>query len=222
MIAHEQYFRRRNRLGRHNEIEKSAFRFNKPEPPATTAQYIKSANNLKQIGIAIHNYHDVNERFPAYFLTKAGKPGLSWRVAILPFIEEGELFKQFKLDEPWDSENNKKLIEKLPKTYAPVRGKADKGQTFYQMFVGRSTMLAPEGTKVSFSGVTDGLSNTIMVVEGAKPVIWTKPDDLPFDGKTVPDHTEQYRAMGTLHYAELRQFWERERARRVKLEQGNN
>ena len=158
----------------------------KPEPPATPAQYMKSANNLKQIGIAIHNYHDVNEKFPAYFLTKDGKPGLSWRVALLPYLEEDKLFKQFKLDEPWDSENNKPLIEKLPKVYARVRGKADKGQTFYQMFVGRGTMLTPEGTKVSFSGVTDGLSNTFMVVEGAKPVIWTKPDDLPFDGKIVP------------------------------------
>jgi hypothetical protein len=158
----------------------------KPEPPATPAQFKKSENNLKHVGLAIHNFHDVNNIFPPNYSTKDGKPGLSWRVAILPYIEEDKLFKQFKLDEPWDSENNKKLIEKLPKLYTPVRGKAAAGETFYQMFAGKSTMLAPDGLVVRFANVTDGLSNTFMVVEGEKPVIWTKPDDLPFDGKSVP------------------------------------
>jgi Protein of unknown function (DUF1559) len=158
----------------------------KPEAPATPAQYMKSANNLKQVGLAIHNFHDVNGNFPPYYLTKDGKPGLSWRVALLPYIEEDGLFKQFKLDEPWDSDNNKKLIEKLPKVYAPVRGKAEAGQTFYQMFSGKVTVLDPDGKEIRFAQVTDGLSNTIMVVEGAKPVMWTKPDDIPYDGKTVP------------------------------------
>lgn len=158
----------------------------KPLPPPTPAQFQKSTNNLKMIGIAFHSFHDSNNKFPAYFLTKDGKPGLSWRVAILPYLEEDALYKQFKLDEPWDSENNMKLIEKMPKQYAPVRGNAEANKTFYQSFVGKTTMMLPDGGLRRFAHVTDGLSNTFMVVEGEKPVVWTMPDDLPFDGKTVP------------------------------------
>jgi len=158
----------------------------KPLPPATQAMKDKSANWLKQIGLGMHNYHDVNGSLPSNYMTKDGKPGLSWRVAILPYIEHDELFKQFKLDEPWDSENNLKLVDSIPKVYLPVRGRAEKGQTFYQMFAGKSTLLDPSGKGIGLAAVTDGLSNTFMVVEGAKPVTWTKPDDLPFDGKEVP------------------------------------
>jgi len=70
--------------------------------------------------------------------------------------------------------------------YTPVRGKAEKGETFYQMFAGKSTMLGPDGKGIPLAAVTDGLSNTFMVVEGGKPVTWTKPDDLPYDGKYLP------------------------------------
>ncbi|HKA08451.1 MAG TPA: DUF1559 domain-containing protein [Gemmataceae bacterium] len=145
-----------------------------------------STNTLKQIGLSMHQYHDVNGSLPSNYMTKDGKPGLSWRVAILPYMEQDKLFKQFKLDEPWDSDNNLKLVENMPKFYTPVRGRAENGQTFYQMFAGKSTLLDPSGTGVRFANVTDGLSNTFMVVEGGKPVTWTKPDDLPFDGKEVP------------------------------------
>ena len=59
-------------------------------------------NNLKQIGLAMHNYHSVNNAFPMpAIVDKDGKPLLSWRVAILPFIERGELYNKFHTDEPW-------------------------------------------------------------------------------------------------------------------------
>ncbi|MBO0700541.1 MAG: DUF1559 domain-containing protein [Zavarzinella sp.] len=161
-------------------------REDKPDGPVTPAQQKTSVENLKQIGLAMHNYHDTFSTFPTNFQTKGGKPGLSWRVAILPALEEDELYKQFKLDEPWDSEHNAKLIDKMPKLYAPVRGKADKGQTFYQMLAGKHSFLGPPGEGVSMAQVTDGLSNTLMVVEGGKAVTWTKPDDMPYDGKDVP------------------------------------
>src|SRR5207249_2796575 len=75
-----------------------------------------SQNNLKQIGLAMHNYHDTYRHFPPQALTdKNGKPLLSWRVAVLPFIEQDNLYRQFKLDEPWDSEHNRKLLERMPK-----------------------------------------------------------------------------------------------------------
>ena len=112
----------------------------KPLPPPTPAQFRKSQNNLKQIGLAMHNYHDVFGKLPSNSMNKSGKAILSWRVHILPFLEEDKLYREFKLDEPWDSENNIKLVSKLPKVYAPVRGRAEKDQTFYQMFVGKHCM----------------------------------------------------------------------------------
>jgi len=96
------------------------------------------------------------------------------------------LYRQFKLDEAWDSENNIKLIEKMPKVFKPVRGKAEKNQTFVQMFAGKDTLLGEVGKGITLMDITDGASGTLMVVEGGKPVDWTKPDDLAFDGKTVP------------------------------------
>ena len=158
----------------------------KPEAPATLAQRQRASNNLKMIGLAMHNYHDANGALPTNTLTKDGKPGLSWRVLILPYLEEDTLYRQFKLDEAWDSEHNIKLVDKLPKVFMPVRGKAEKNQTFYQMFAGRDTLLGEAGKGIGLANVTDGLSNTIMVVEGGKPVDWTKPGDLEFDGKALP------------------------------------
>jgi hypothetical protein len=149
---------------------------------------IQSQNNLKQIGLAMHNYHDTFQRFPPAALSdKNGKPLLSWRVAILPFIEQDALYRQFKLDEPWDSEHNKKLLEQMPKIYAPVNAKAgEKYETYYQGFAGKGTVFEP-GEKINFASITDGPSNTIMVVEAGDAVPWTKPEDLPFDSdKALP------------------------------------
>jgi len=156
-----------------------------PPGPVTQEQLDKTVNNLKQIGLAWHNYHDTYGHFPSNEIGKGKMPMLSWRVQILPFLEQDDLYKQFKLDEPWDSDHNKKLIDQIPKIFAPVRGKADAGMTYYQTFTGTHGLLKP-GQKQNLAGVTDGTSNTFMVAESAKPVVWTKPDDLPFDGKDVP------------------------------------
>jgi RNA polymerase sigma factor (sigma-70 family) len=144
----------------------------------------QSQNNLKQIALAMHNYHDTYRHFPPQALTnKNGKPLLSWRVAILPFIEQDNLYKQFKLDEPWDSEHNKALLERMPQIYAPVKVKTkEKYETFYQAFAGKGTVFEP-GEKIRFVDIPDGMSNTIMIVEAGDPVPWTKPEDLPFDSE---------------------------------------
>jgi RNA polymerase sigma factor (sigma-70 family) len=145
-------------------------------------------NNLKALMLAMHSYHDVNNHFPpAAVCDNDGKALLSWRVLVLPYIDQEELFKEFKLDEPWDSEHNKKLLEKMPKIYAPVRGK-NKGShsTHYQVFTGKGTMF--EGTQgISFKDITDGTSNTIAIVEAADAVPWTKPVDLTYNtAKPLP------------------------------------
>lgn len=155
-----------------------------PPGPITIEQLHESENNLKQIVLAYHNYNDTNGVLPTNQLSKDKKPLLSWRVQILPFIEEDQLFKQFKLDEPWDSDHNKKLIDKMPKLYAPIRVRADSGMTYYQAFGGSNGWLKP-GARIPAS-FPDGTSNTFVCAEAAKPVVWTKPEDMEFDGKTVP------------------------------------
>ena len=105
-------------------------------------------------------------------------------MAILPYIGEEKLYKQFKVDESWDSENNKKLIEKMPKLYAPVRGKAKAGETFYQRFVGKGAVFGERGVSAySLENIPDGAANTVLVVEAATPVVWSQPVDLAFDEK---------------------------------------
>ena len=155
-----------------------------PLGPITDEQLSTSSNNLKQIALAFHNFNDVNGELPTNQFSADKKPLLSWRVQILPYIEQDQLYKQFKLDEPWDSDDNKKLIDQIPDLYVPVRGKAEKGMTFYQTFTGKHGWMRP-GTNLP-AGFPDGTSNTLLVAEAAKPVIWTKPDDMDFDGKKVP------------------------------------
>jgi hypothetical protein len=140
----------------------------------------RSMNNLKQFGLALHMYHDSNGHFPMTAnLDKNGKPLLSWRVHILPFIEQDNLYKQFKLDEPWDSETNKALIEKMPEIFKSPAQKVGDGKTTYLAPMANNTVIAPnKATKIA--DITDGTSNTIMLVESNDDaaVIWTKPDDL--------------------------------------------
>lgn len=151
--------------------------------PITAKDVVTSINNLKQIGLAFYNYHDTYIGLPGNITDKDGKPLLSWRVAILPFVEEVELYKQFKLDEPWDSASNKKLIEKMPKLYTPVRVKAKAGETFYQTFTGEKALFGGKVKNPKITSITDGTSNTGMVFEAGEAVIWSKPADMPFDEK---------------------------------------
>jgi RNA polymerase sigma factor (sigma-70 family) len=141
----------------------------------------QSANNLKQIGLGLHNYHDTYKRLPAPAIyDKNGKALLSWRVAILPFVEQNELYRQIKLDEPWDSPHNQKLLKEMPSLYAPVgAARGGPGMTYYQAFVGPHAGFEP-GKTLRFPSFTDGTSNTILVVEAGTPVPWTKPEDLSF------------------------------------------
>ncbi len=150
----------------------------------------KGQNNLKQIGLAMHNYHDTYNKMPSDIYSKDGKPLLSWRVAILPYIEQDALYRQFKLDEPWDSEHNKKFsafavnVYIVPSAKNPVAGK-----THYQGFISkkgampRSFFSEDSTLKTSFANITDGTSNTIMVAEAAEAVDWAKPADMAFDAK---------------------------------------
>ena len=151
------------------------------------ARRAQCVNNLKQIGLAMHNYASANNAFPKPAITsEQGKPLLSWRVAILPYIQQQGLYEKFKLDEPWDSPHNKALLKEMPSTYlCPSRTITEPFTTTLRVFMGDGALF--EGGKgTALADITDGTSNTLMVVEAEKAVPWTKPDDLPFDPAAVP------------------------------------
>jgi hypothetical protein len=158
----------------------------------------RSHGNLKQIGIAYHNFHDLhNGAPPAYLADKDGKPLLSWRVLLLPYLEEVPLYQQFRFDEPWDGPNNKKLLDKMPKVYAdPLHGETGP-YTHYAAITGKNTAFPRTGVKVTdgknplagfkpgtdsvvFGQMVDGLSNTIVIgsVSPEQKIPWTKPEDI--------------------------------------------
>jgi hypothetical protein len=143
-----------------------------------------SQNNIKQILLACHCYHDAYGVLPHDITDKNGKPILSWRVAILPFLEQQALYNQFKLDEPWDSEHNKKWSEMAVKVYMSPQANppTPPGMTQYKGFAGPGTVFEL-GKKLKLADITDGTSNTILIVEAGEPIPWAKPGDIPFDPK---------------------------------------
>jgi RNA polymerase sigma factor (sigma-70 family) len=232
---------------------------------------IDSRNNLKQIALAVHSYSDTYGVLPSDITDDEGQPLLSWRVALLPFLEQGDLYRQFKLDEAWDSPHNIKLLARMPKVYsiatdadempdqatpggptgrmvpgregpggpggkigaggskggmmpggppgaipgmpftpgrfpgAPPGPQDTRSQTHYQAFVGKNTVF-PRGTPIRLVDITDGTSNTILVIEAANAVPWTKPQDLPYSAKrpipalgVFPDVIQAVFADGAAH-----------------------
>ena len=125
------------------------------------ARRVQCVNNLKQIALAMHNYHSANNAFPrAASVDENGKPLLSWRVAILPYLGHQELYNKFNLDEPWDSPHNKALLKEMPPVYlCPNRVKPEPFTTTYQVFVGKNAIFEKD-QDIGVVDVTDGTSNT--------------------------------------------------------------
>ena len=157
---------------------------NKAKGTATAADRQASMRKLKMLALAMHSYHDQYGLFPpAAVRSKDGKALLSWRVLLLPYVDEQKLFQEFKLDEAWDSPHNKKLLSRMPDIYAAPGVKTNEPYTtFYQVFTGKGTIFeGPRGLRIT--DITDGTSTTILMIEAAQPVPWTKPADLPYDAK---------------------------------------
>jgi hypothetical protein len=147
-----------------------------------------------------------------HYARSTNAPGLSWRVSLLPYLGETSLYKEFKLDEPWDSTHNKKLIEMIPEVLKSPRGRAPDGHTHYRAFVGPQAIFSPPKpaarvgemykalkdsaipyfAKSTAGGtipevVTDGIINTLFFAEAAEAVPWTKPEELAYEaGKPLP------------------------------------
>lgn len=141
---------------------------------------------LKDIALAMANWHDTYRSFPAQAkCDDQGRPLLSWRVNILPFLGRDalRLYHKFKLDEPWDSEHNRPLVNRMPDVYRMFGSKvAHEGRTCYVRPVAENTT-CPASRAIAYSDIIDGTSNTVMIVEvdDDHAVFWTKPEDLDFD-----------------------------------------
>jgi RNA polymerase sigma factor (sigma-70 family) len=185
-----------------------------PAPKASTPKEREaSLAKLKDLALAMNFYHSDNGRFPpAAVFSKDGKALLSWRVLLLPYLEQKQLFDEFKLDEPWDSEHNKKLLKRMPRVFAAPNGAGEaKQETFYQVFAGKGAIF--EGQKsASILDIADGTANTILIIEGGAAVPWTKPVDLAFDtkkplprvGGMFPEGFHFARADGTVGFCRQR------------------
>lgn len=139
-------------------------------------------NNLKQLALAMHSHEAAENALPAAAICDGeGKPLLSWRVRMLPYLDQAELYEQFKLDEPWDSDHNKALLDKMPKIFASPGDAAKPGMTRYLVPTGEGTIFPAPDDAMTLAHVSDGCSKTILIVEAeaAKAVPWTKPEDLP-------------------------------------------
>jgi hypothetical protein len=152
------------------------------EAAQKAVQRTRRMHNLRWIALAMHTHHDARKVMPAAAVCDAeGKPLLSWRVALLPYLDESELYEAFKLDEPWNSPHNVGLLKQMPEVYGSP-GEDGTFTTSIMLFAGEGTAFAgPKGP--TFSSIRDRAANTIMMVEAGpdKAVPWTKPEDLPFN-----------------------------------------
>lgn len=140
-----------------------------------------SAERLRRIGLALHNYHDTHKTFPPVAsVDENGKPLHSWRVHLLPFLGQRKLYEKFKLDEPWSSAHNRQLIQEIPDVYSIPGEKSDEGRTAYLAIVGRNTMFPERFAATQMREVTDGTSNTVLIAEAKRreAAIWTQPQDI--------------------------------------------
>jgi hypothetical protein len=182
---------------------------NGPRNPAAdragaAARARRSMNNLKMICLAFHNYADTYRAFPpAVVFGPDGKPWHSWRVLLLPYLEQENLYRQYDFSSPWDSPTNIKLAAKIIDVYRDPSRKADDPATGYAALVGADALFSPDGVRMTskddfpgclsrgrqrfFQDVTDGTSNTIAfaTVAAERSIPWTKPEDIIF-GDALP------------------------------------
>lgn len=152
-----------------------------------TRQLDQLKNNLREIGLAFFNFHDAHSRFPGTSNTHPvhGEVKIypfSWRVAILRWLGHDELYQQYHFDEPWDSEHNLTLLDKMPAIYRSPFADADQpaGETNILGFASETSAFGTGGGE-KINSFTDGISNTLLLSETACTVPWTKPQDVPGD-----------------------------------------
>ncbi len=166
------------------------------------ARRMQCSNHLRQIGLALHNYHDTYGSLPpAYVADADGKPIHSWRVLILPFMENKPLYDKYRFDEAWDGPNNSKLHGEIVHVFScPSQpGRQRRTDTSYVVVSGPVTAW-PGDKPVKLSEFTDGTSNTILVVEIANSGIhWMEPRDLQIDEMPMSVGTSMTQGISSHH-----------------------
>ena len=170
-----------------------------------TAPEVRASNNLKMLGLAFLNFESTYRKLPGSknyreggigFKGPRAKHPFSWRVAILPFVEQAELFQQYDFNEPWDSEKNLKLLDKMPAVFrSPHAPSAQKvGETNYLGFAGEKSAMVDGG--IPMAEIKDGTSATVLLVETKLTVPWTKPEDFAFAEYADAKRAEPFDGLG--------------------------
>ena len=149
------------------------------------AMRAQTMNNLKQLALGVYLYADKHgDRFPPPVVVGPdGKTKHSWRVEVLPLLNLADtdaVYKEYRLDEPWDSEHNRKLIDKMPAVFRDPHEDASSTNASYFMPTGKGTIGGSEdGVKIL--DIKDGTANTIVLVDAKRNIPWTKPEDIEID-----------------------------------------
>ena len=157
------------------------------------ANRAQAMNDFKQVGLAMHNFHASYKSFPPRASFDGDKPLLSWRVHVLPFLDANDLYKRFRLNEPWDSEHNKALLAEMPDVFASPGETLPPGHTRVQVPAGEGLIFEGKAGR-RLQDVTDGTTGTILAVEAETAVPWTKPADW------TPDLTEDGNPLAGLYF----------------------
>lgn len=165
----------------------------------SAARKAQSTNNLKQIGLALLTYESKYGTFPpAYIADENGKPMHSWRVLILPFMEQQALYDQYDFNEPWDGPNNRRLHDVMMPAFVDPNSPDDSSMyTSYVVITGEKTMF-PGAEAVSMRDVPDGLSSTILVTTiGESDIIWCEPRDIEFDSMSFAINDPEFESISS-------------------------
>ena len=170
---------------------------------------MQCSNNLRQLGLALHDYHDLHGHFPpAYVADPDGKPMHSWRVLILPHLEEHALFNAYNMNEPWNGPNNSKLAGRMPQIFrCPADDQLPPGMTSYFCVTGDGRT-KPGKARLSLPDIRDLAGNTLMLVESSSArVNWLDPRNLTMEDILAGENTAEAPCPCSRHGRTDRGMW---------------
>lgn len=150
------------------------------------ASRVQEQNNLREMGVAMHIVSDTGGR--GFYAPYAHDPnsgelyrGNSFRVSLLPYIQQESVYRMFDLTQPWDSPQNRPASDQVIRTFTSPLDASPGTTTPFRAFVGGGALFNEDGQPVKFIDVTDGLSNTIMLVHASEQVPWAQPQELAYN-----------------------------------------
>jgi len=149
-------------------------------PAIVAGRRTQSLNQIRNICLALHSYQaDYGVLPPAFVADKDGKPMHSWRVLILPYLDEESLYKEYDFSEPWDGPNNSRLLARMPPIYrCPSHPESSaRTNTSYAGVFGEHCVFRG-ADPVALDEITDGFGNTLIVGEVKSSIPWLKPEDV--------------------------------------------